>query len=99
MAPLAFGVFALAALIGAAVADERLMRYRQLHVDSLIVSRFAVTTVTSVIRNDANDSRGLDFQVQLPENAFVSNFTMQVIFNNKLIDNTVIVIIISLFLL
>lgn len=53
--------------------------YKRLLVDSLIVSRFAVTTVTSVIRNNANESKGLDFQVQLPESAFVSKFTMQVI--------------------
>ena len=50
--------------------------YKQLHVDSLIVSRYAVTTVTSVVRNDAEASKELDFRVQLPETAFISNFSM-----------------------
>ena len=50
--------------------------YKQFHVDSLIVSRYAVTTVTSVVRNDADESQELDFRVQLPETAFISNFSM-----------------------
>ena len=50
--------------------------YKRFHVDSLIVSRYAVTTVTSVVRNDADKSQELDFRVQLPETAFISNFSM-----------------------
>ena len=50
--------------------------YKQFYVNSLIVSRYAVTTVTSVVRNDANESKELDFRVQLPETAFISNFSM-----------------------
>ena len=50
--------------------------YKQFHVDSLIVSRYAVTTVTSVVRNDADESKELDFRVQLPDTAFISNFSM-----------------------
>ena len=51
--------------------------YKQFHVDSLIVSRYAVTTFTSVVRNnDPVESKELDFLVQLPENAFISNFSM-----------------------
>ena len=50
--------------------------YKQFHVNSLIVSRYAVTTVTSVVRNDADESKELDFRVQLPETAFISNFSM-----------------------
>ena len=50
--------------------------YKQFHVDSLIVSRYAVTTVTSVVRNDADESKELDFLVQLPDTAFISNFSM-----------------------
>ena len=50
--------------------------YKQFYVNSLIVSRYAVTTVTSVVRNDADKSKELDFRVQLPETAFISNFSM-----------------------
>ena len=50
--------------------------YKQFYVDSVIVSRYAVTTITSVVRNDAEESKELDFQVQLPATAFISNFTM-----------------------
>ena len=50
--------------------------YKQFYVNSLIVSRYAVTTVTSVVRNDADESKELDFRVQLPETAFISNFSM-----------------------
>ena len=67
-----------------AIADSDVV-YKKFHVDSLIVSRFAVTTVTSVIRNNAAESKGLDFQVQLPEGAFVSSFTMQVLAVIKII--------------
>ena len=50
--------------------------YRQFYVDSLIVSRYAVTTITSVVQNVAEEARELSFLVQLPETAFISNFTM-----------------------
>ena len=50
--------------------------YKQFYVNSLIVSRYAVTTVTSVVRNDADESKELEFRVQLPITAFISNFSM-----------------------
>lgn len=54
--------------------------YEQFHVDSLIVSRYAVTTITSVVRNDnTEESKELNFRVQLPESAFISNFSMLVL--------------------
>ena len=51
--------------------------YEQLIVDSLVVSRYAITSVTSVVRNnDPRQSKELEFRVQLPETAFISNFSM-----------------------
>lgn len=51
--------------------------YEQLVVDSLVVSRYAITSVTSVVRNnDPQQSKELEFRVQLPETAFISNFSM-----------------------
>ena len=50
--------------------------YRLFHIDSEIVARYATTTISSVVLNSADVSRELSFQVQLPETAFISNFTM-----------------------
>ena len=51
--------------------------YKQFLVDSLVVSRYAVTSITSVVRNeDLQQSKELEFRVQLPETAFISNFSM-----------------------
>lgn len=50
--------------------------YESFRVDSVIVSRYARTTVTSVIYNSAPESGEASFQVQLPSTAFISNFTM-----------------------
>ena len=73
-------VVAFAALVAAEKRQESGalgIVYKQFHVDSLIVSRYAVTTITSVVRNDdLVESKELDFLVQLPENAFISNFSM-----------------------
>ena len=57
--------------------SEASIVYKQFLVDSLVVSRYAVTTITSVVRNDDPlHSRELQFLVQLPETAFISNFSM-----------------------
>ena len=50
--------------------------YRQFLVDSRIVARYASTTVTSVVRNEAAVAQELAFQVQLPATAFISQFNM-----------------------
>ncbi len=52
--------------------------YQKFHIESLIVARYAVTTVTSVIQNTGLEAQQLNFQVQLPETAFVSAFRMYV---------------------
>ena len=77
-----FQFFAIA--VAASVATEKRQEsgdsdilYKQFHIDSLIVSRYAVTTITSVVRNDNPiDSKELEFRVQLPDRAFISNFSM-----------------------
>lgn len=56
-------------------ADDSII-YKKFYVDSLIVSRYAVTTITGVVRNEAESAKEIDFLVQLPANAFISNFTM-----------------------
>jgi len=50
--------------------------YRVFHIDSEIVARYAITTITSVVVNSDTTSRELSFLVQIPDTAFISNFTM-----------------------
>ena len=50
--------------------------YERFQVDSVIVSRYARTSVTSVLFNPDEDSKEESFQIQLPYTAFISNFTM-----------------------
>ena len=53
--------------------------YQQFVIDSVIVARYSNTRISSVVRNNADISQELSFRVQLPETAFISNFTMWVI--------------------
>ena len=50
--------------------------YERFHIQSTIVARYAVTTITSVALNTETVSKELYFQVQLPDTAFISDFTM-----------------------
>ena len=50
--------------------------YQQFVIDSMIVARYSTIRISSVVRNDADISQELSFRVQLPETAFISNFTM-----------------------
>lgn len=59
------------------IIDE-LISYRQYHVYSEIVSRYATTTVTGVIANTAGVPLQLTFQTKIPSIALISNFTMLV---------------------
>ena len=52
------------------------IRYEMFKVDSTIVARYASTSFSSTILNAADTSQELSFQVQLPDTAFISNFTM-----------------------
>ncbi|PFX27951.1 inter-alpha-trypsin inhibitor heavy chain H4-like [Stylophora pistillata] len=69
--------------------DQRLNRERRnehneeliplsLLITSKISSRFANTLVTSTLQNKSPDDREAKFVVQLPETAFISNFSMVV---------------------
>ena len=48
-----------------------------LHIVSKITSRFANTFVTSTMENSSPKSRVAKFVVQLPQTAFISNFSME----------------------
>ncbi|XP_042864151.1 inter-alpha-trypsin inhibitor heavy chain H4-like [Penaeus japonicus] len=47
------------------------------HIQSLVISRYAVTTVTCRIRNPALDPQEATFGILLPVNAFISNLTIE----------------------
>ena len=50
--------------------------HRMFHIDSEVVARYAITTITSVVVNNGTSSRELSFLVRIPDTAFISNFTM-----------------------
>ena len=47
-----------------------------LHVLSRITSRFSETVVTSVVSNPTEENKEAVFNLEIPEKAFISNFTM-----------------------
>lgn len=47
------------------------------HIQSVVISRYAVTTVTCKIRNPTLDSQEATFSFLLPVNAFISNLTIE----------------------
>ena len=60
------------------VPNDTLTPLSQLHVASKIFSRFANTLVTSVMENKSPKNKEAKFTVQLPQTAFISNFSMVV---------------------
>ncbi|CAG0883642.1 unnamed protein product, partial [Cyprideis torosa] len=49
---------------------------RKLHVDTLIRHRYAISKVTSHVVNPSSSAQEVQFKVTLPEEAFISNFSM-----------------------
>ncbi|KAM4711671.1 inter-alpha-trypsin inhibitor heavy chain H2 [Anableps anableps] len=47
-------------------------------VESRITSRFAHTTISSLMMNSGSRAQSIGFSVQIPKRAFISNFTMNV---------------------
>ncbi|XP_074054311.1 inter-alpha-trypsin inhibitor heavy chain H4-like isoform X2 [Macrotis lagotis] len=47
-------------------------------MDSRITSRFAHTTITSHVVNKAEQAQEVTFQVEIPQTAFISNFSMTI---------------------
>uniref|UniRef100_A0A8C9T8H5 Inter-alpha-trypsin inhibitor heavy chain 3b, tandem duplicate 2 n=1 Tax=Scleropages formosus TaxID=113540 RepID=A0A8C9T8H5_SCLFO len=46
------------------------------HIKSEVRSRYAMTVITSRVANLANESREVNFHVEMPKHAFISNFSM-----------------------
>lgn len=54
------------------------VKITSMHVESKIVARLARVLVTTYVRNDEDISHETQFTFQLPDTAFISNFTMTV---------------------
>uniref|UniRef100_A0A3B5LEQ1 VIT domain-containing protein n=1 Tax=Xiphophorus couchianus TaxID=32473 RepID=A0A3B5LEQ1_9TELE len=46
------------------------------HINSTVTSRYATTIITSRVVNRMNESKEIEFHVQIPKNAFISKFRM-----------------------
>uniref|UniRef100_A0A3P9C2D0 Inter-alpha-trypsin inhibitor heavy chain H3-like n=1 Tax=Maylandia zebra TaxID=106582 RepID=A0A3P9C2D0_9CICH len=46
------------------------------HINSTVTSRYATTVITSRVANRMNESKEIEFHVQIPKNAFISKFRM-----------------------
>ncbi|XP_076740161.1 inter-alpha-trypsin inhibitor heavy chain H3 isoform X3 [Maylandia zebra] len=46
------------------------------HINSTVTSRYATTVITSRVANRMNESKEIEFHVQIPKNAFISKFQM-----------------------
>ncbi|XP_013407760.1 inter-alpha-trypsin inhibitor heavy chain H3 isoform X2 [Lingula anatina] len=60
------------------VRNDTVPEIYSLHIRSDIAYRFATTTVVSRLANHALESKEAVFLVQLPESAFISNFSMTI---------------------
>ncbi|XP_071532831.1 inter-alpha-trypsin inhibitor heavy chain H6-like isoform X3 [Panulirus ornatus] len=56
---------------------ERDLQIISYHIQSVVISRYAVTTVTCKIRNPSLDAQEAVFSIMLPANAFISNLTIE----------------------
>ncbi|KAJ8360978.1 hypothetical protein SKAU_G00175030 [Synaphobranchus kaupii] len=53
-----------------------LLHIYSFHIKSTVSSRYAMTVITSRVANRANESQEVVFHVELPKNAFISKFSM-----------------------
>ncbi|XP_060060496.1 inter-alpha-trypsin inhibitor heavy chain H4 isoform X2 [Erinaceus europaeus] len=66
----------LLAALQASSAQQKGIDIYSLTVDSKVSSRFAHTVVTSRVVNRADSMQEVTFQMELPKNAFITNFSM-----------------------
>lgn len=51
---------------------------KQLHINTIIQLRYAITNVQAKIENPLNSKSDVTFELYIPKEAFVSNFTMMI---------------------
>ena len=58
------------------ITGNNSVRYLQFYYEAEVVARYGCTRITSVVKNDADDSQLLEFDLKLPDTAFIANFSM-----------------------
>ncbi|XP_053083116.1 inter-alpha-trypsin inhibitor heavy chain H3-like isoform X2 [Pangasianodon hypophthalmus] len=70
--------FLLICVISAPTKKSRDLDIYSFHINSTVISRYAITIITSRVANRVNESREVHFQVKIPKNAFISKFRMTI---------------------
>ncbi|MEQ2296604.1 hypothetical protein AMECASPLE_026415, partial [Ameca splendens] len=69
-------LFGLLIAVAAAIPNKDDWDIYSFHINSTVTGRYATTIITSRVANRMDESREIEFHVQIPKNAFISRFTM-----------------------
>ncbi|XP_041836771.1 inter-alpha-trypsin inhibitor heavy chain H3-like [Melanotaenia boesemani] len=69
-------LFGLLLAFAAALPNKDDWDIYSFHINSTVASRYATTVITSRVANRMNESKEIEFHVQIPKNAFISKFKM-----------------------
>ncbi|XP_047202332.1 inter-alpha-trypsin inhibitor heavy chain H3-like [Girardinichthys multiradiatus] len=69
-------LFGLLMAVVAAIPNKDDWDIYSFHINSTVTGRYATTIITSRVANRMDESREIEFHVQIPKNAFISRFTM-----------------------
>ncbi|MED6236789.1 hypothetical protein ATANTOWER_014245, partial [Ataeniobius toweri] len=69
-------LFGFLMAVAAAIPNKDDWDIYSFHINSTVTGRYATTIITSRVANRMDESREIEFHVQIPKNAFISRFTM-----------------------
>ncbi|XP_035980552.1 inter-alpha-trypsin inhibitor heavy chain H3 isoform X11 [Fundulus heteroclitus] len=69
-------LFGLLLAVAAAQPNKDDWDIYSFHINSTVTSRYATTVITSRVANRMDESKEIEFHVQIPKNAFISKFRM-----------------------
>ncbi|KAM4582582.1 inter-alpha-trypsin inhibitor heavy chain H3 [Fundulus diaphanus] len=69
-------LFGLLLAVAAAQPNKDEWDIYSFHINSTVTSRYATTVITSRVANRMDESKEIEFHVQIPKNAFISKFRM-----------------------
>ncbi|KAM6928340.1 inter-alpha-trypsin inhibitor heavy chain H4-like [Xenentodon cancila] len=75
-AALQLSLFGLLLTLAAALPNKDDWDIYSFHINATVNSRYATTVIKSRVVNRAEESKEIEFHVQIPKNAFISNFRM-----------------------
>ncbi|KAM6927218.1 inter-alpha-trypsin inhibitor heavy chain H3-like [Xenentodon cancila] len=75
-AALQLSLFGLLLTLAAALPNKDDWDIYSFHINATVNSRYATTVIKSHVVNCAEESKEIEFHVQIPKNAFISNFRM-----------------------